>query len=333
MRISVVIPFYNLERYARECLDSVVAAFSRLEPGSAEVKVICVDDGSTDSTPSLLDGFASAATAEHGLVVRVVHKPNGGEGSARNAGLEVATGEWVTFLDGDDVWLPNMLEEALPLLSGHAAADIVNLRFAPFEDGAAVPCAQAASGASAMDLREEIPDCAILGVGVYPTFFRMKSLGGVRFSALPLGADRLYVAQCLSRAETVVMSDAVVHGYRVRAGSMARAATTVLKVNSECDYVAGALAALAESGRGVGRRGAAHLASLWLSDLPARMRRLSSRDARMEAARHWIASWNGSAGRLLFGRRRLVHRVLKMLAGRPAAALELAHAVRALGIV
>lgn len=332
MRISVVIPFYNLERYVRECLDSVVAAFSRLEPGAAEVEAICVDDGSADSTGRLIDEYAadSPRTGGAGLSFRAVHKPNGGEGSARNAGLEVATGEWVTFLDGDDVWLPNMLEEAVPLLSGHAAADIVNLRFAPFDDGAAVPRAQAASGASAMDLREEIPGCAILGVGVYPTFFRMESLGGVRFGALPLGADRLYVAQCLSRAETVVMSDAVVHGYRVRDGSMARLAWNARKVESMCDYALGSLTALAGSGRRVGREGIGYLASIWLSAFPSMLSRVP-RGERRRAWEHWRGTLGSDCLRSC-ARFDRVRRMIRRLAFSMTASVAFARFLRKVGV-
>lgn len=332
MRLTVIIPFYNLARYVNDCLASVRAACLRIEP-EAEVEVICVDDGSTDSTPGLLDAGAILADEIPGFSFRVLHKENGGEGSARNAGLDAATGEWVTFLDGDDVWLPNLLEEAIPLLNGNPAADVINLRFAPFEDGAASPEACAGSAASVIDVRTEVPDEVLLGVGVYPTFFRREMFGGMRFSALPLGADRLYVAHVLAHAKTVVMSDAVVHGYRVRAGSMARATWTVRKVNSQCDYAAGALTALAESGKRIGRGGVSYLASLWLSDVPAHVRRLPLRADRREAARHWIASWGTPAARLLFGRRRFVMGALKRFSGFSSAAVEAAHAFRILGVI
>jgi len=358
VRVSVIIPFYNLAPYVRKCLDSVAAAVralndaSRLQPPTSNlqpvsVEVICVDDGSTDDTGRILDGDAATGSSSNfnsPLQLRIVHKPNGGEGSARNAGLAVATGDWITYLDGDDLWLPNMLTEAVPLLAAQADANIVNLRFVPFEDGAVVSGTKAESprGASrsatggeirVFDTSVSIADKVLLDVGVYPTFFRRSSLGGLRFGALPLGADRLFVAQCLARAKKVVMSDAVVHAYRVRAGSMARATWTSRKVMSQCDYASGALAALSASGKRIGPAGVSYLASLWLSDVPAHARRLRDREERRTGSVHWAASLDSAGGELLRGRQRFVLDLLRRFARHPLVACELAHALRALGAV
>lgn len=330
MRLSVVIPFYNLERYVRACLDSVAAACAHLETAT-EVEVVCIDDGSTDATPRLLD---EAATASSPFAVRVIHKANGGEGSARNAGLDAATGDWITFLDGDDVWLENHLHVARPLLAAHPDADVVALAYAPFDDGALPPCGADAASIEAFDTRTALPDRCLLEVGVFPTFFRRRFLAesGVRFSSLPLGADRLFVAECLARANKVVCSDAVVHGYRVRAGSMARAAWNARKVTSQCDYAVGSLAALAASGKALGRTGRAYLASLWLSDVPNRLARLP-RPARQEAVCHWLGTLASAAlvrGMPRFGcARRLLWRMGRLS---PTVALVLARLLRKGGI-
>jgi glycosyltransferase involved in cell wall biosynthesis len=91
--ISVVVPVYNVEKYLNECVDSILAqTYENLE-------IILVDDGSPDRCPQICDQYAAAHAN-----VRVVHKQNGGLSSARNAGLEVATGEWITFIDSDD-WI------------------------------------------------------------------------------------------------------------------------------------------------------------------------------------------------------------------------------------
>lgn len=284
MNISVVIPFYNLERYVRPCLDSVVAAFRRAGD-DVSLQLVCVDDGSSDSTSVLLDEYAASSAAVPGLSVCVIHQPNGGEGAARNAGVAAATGDWVTFLDGDDVWLPNHLEVAVPLIRRHPAADIVALKYSDFDDGAPPPEPTRAE-AKVIDLAESVPSEVVLEVGVFPTFFRRGFAVQGKFSSLPLGADRLYMAQCFARARAVVKCDAVVHGYRVRAGSMARAVWNARKVESQCDYAFGSLEALAASGRRVGREGAEYLASLWLSDVPNRLARLP-RAERRGAWEHW----------------------------------------------
>ncbi len=321
MKISVVIPFYNLERYVQPCLDSAASA---ARGADAELEVICVDDGSTDGTPAALDGAGAKDPR-----IRVVHKPNGGEGSARNAGVAAATGDWVTFLDGDDVWLPNHLEVAVPLIRRHPEADIVALRYADFDDGAQPPAPTGAEE-KVFDLGESVPSEVVLEVGVFPTFFRRDFVAKESFSSLPLGADRLYMAQCFARARAVVKCDAVVHGYRVRAGSMARAVWNARKVESQCDYAFGSLEALAASGRKVGREGHSYLASLWLSDVPNRLSRLP-RAERRAAWEHWRSTLGSGCVRALprFDR---VRRVLSGCSSSMTLSLAAARLFRKLGV-
>jgi glycosyltransferase involved in cell wall biosynthesis len=101
MRISVIIPAYNAASTLAECLDSVVRQSVR------PFEVILVDDGSTDHTRRV------AAKFEANLVLRIVSQANSGLGKARNAGMDAATGDAYAFLDADDVWLPNKLEQGV----------------------------------------------------------------------------------------------------------------------------------------------------------------------------------------------------------------------------
>jgi CDP-glycerol glycerophosphotransferase len=91
-RVSIVVPVYNVEAYLRECLDSVAAQ------SFADLEVILVDDGSTDASAAIAEEFAARDAR-----FRVVTQPNGGLGNARNNGAAVATGEFLNFLDSDDV--------------------------------------------------------------------------------------------------------------------------------------------------------------------------------------------------------------------------------------
>lgn len=100
--ISVLIPVYNVEKYIRRCLDSVAAqTFTNWE-------CILVDDGSPDASGKICDEYAAKDSR-----FRVIHKENGGVSSARNAGLDVARGEYVTFCDSDDWVEENWLSEQL----------------------------------------------------------------------------------------------------------------------------------------------------------------------------------------------------------------------------
>lgn len=112
-KVSVIIPIYNVESYLRCCLNSILAQTF------TEWELILVDDGSKDTCGSICDEYATKDGR-----IRVIHKPNGGLTSARNAGLAMASGEWVMYLDGDDWIEPEMLE--LLLQKGEdTGADIV----------------------------------------------------------------------------------------------------------------------------------------------------------------------------------------------------------------
>jgi glycosyltransferase involved in cell wall biosynthesis len=98
-RISVVIPLYNGAAYIAEALHSV------LDQTLPPAEIIVVDDGSTDEGPSIVSSLAAA-----GPIV-LLHKPNGGQSSARNFGVAHSNGELIAFLDQDDIWYQNHLEE------------------------------------------------------------------------------------------------------------------------------------------------------------------------------------------------------------------------------
>lgn len=96
--ISVIVPVYNTGKYIKACLESVVGQTFR------DFELILVDDGSADDSPSICDFYAKNDDR-----IKVIHKLNGGVSSARNAGLELAAGEYVTFIDSDDWVAPDYL--------------------------------------------------------------------------------------------------------------------------------------------------------------------------------------------------------------------------------
>ena len=141
MRISVVIPVYNVERYLARCLDSVLAAarqFLSAQDGGA-VEIICVNDGSTDGSAAILDRYEQRARQTDGsrLSLVVIAKPNGGLGSARNAALDVMTGDYVTFVDSDDWILPQALSVFAAVAEASKAALVVSDSFL-LDDGSAI---------------------------------------------------------------------------------------------------------------------------------------------------------------------------------------------------
>lgn len=110
--ISIIVPIYNVERYIHRCIDSILAQTL------SNIEIILVDDGSTDRCGKIADGYLSKDPR-----VLVLHKENGGQCSARNAGLDIARGEYIGFVDSDD-WVDSEMFEGLYQAAKQSNADI-----------------------------------------------------------------------------------------------------------------------------------------------------------------------------------------------------------------
>lgn len=99
--LSIIIPIYNTEKYLSKCLDSIVSQTYK------SLEIICIDDGSTDKSPMIIDDYASKDNR-----VVVIHQKNKGESKARNEGLKIAKGDYITLVDSDD-WLELDMYEQL----------------------------------------------------------------------------------------------------------------------------------------------------------------------------------------------------------------------------
>ncbi len=118
--VSVIVPIYKVEPYLRRCLDSIVnQTYTNLE-------IILVDDGSPDGCPQICDEFATKDNR-----ILVIHKENGGLSDARNAGLDISKGEYIYFLDGDDILPKNGINILLEILL-REKAQIVSSSFKEF---------------------------------------------------------------------------------------------------------------------------------------------------------------------------------------------------------
>lgn len=110
MKLSFIVPIYNVEQYLRKCVDSLLAQ------DYDDYEIILVDDGSTDGSGAICDSYVRLNELENEGVrelgkplIRVIHQKNGGLSAARNAGLKEAKGEYICFVDSDDYWEPNVL--------------------------------------------------------------------------------------------------------------------------------------------------------------------------------------------------------------------------------
>lgn len=212
-KISIIIPVYNAEEYLDRCLKSV------LDQGFASYEVILVDDGSTDSSALICDRYSATDSR-----FRTIHKPNGGVSSARNAGLALAKGEYVMFLDSDDALCPNALDLMTDQLKGE---DLVIGGFVEYIS--AIPhrtevprFAESYSKSQIQDFFEaELRRNCVLLDSPWAKLYKRKSLGELTFCEnLSYAEDKLFVFNFLARCNSIRSVDSPVYQYILRAGSL-----------------------------------------------------------------------------------------------------------------
>ena len=205
-QVSIVIPVRNAARHLRECLDSVLSQTLR------DIEVICVENGSTDASPAILSEYAGMDGR-----IRVVRDDSGnGAGAARNAGLAVANGKWLHFVDADDA-VRREAEETLVGLAEQSGADVVVFGAEEYDDptGLVTPLP--------LDLSVAPRDKAFLRA--YSTcpwnkLFRRAflSAAGIVFQEIPRSNDLAFTVEALCRAERIAVLDQVLYRYRIHGG-------------------------------------------------------------------------------------------------------------------
>ena len=114
-KISVIIPVYNAEKYLSDAIESVI------EQTYDDWEIVAVNDGSTDSSPVILKTYEKRYPTK----IRVIHQSNSGLSAARNVAIAASRGEYVAFLDADDLWLPEKIDEQIRVLSTNTDVGLV----------------------------------------------------------------------------------------------------------------------------------------------------------------------------------------------------------------
>ena len=221
MLFSVIVPIYNIEKYIKRCIDSV------LGQTFTDFELILVDDGSPDKCPEICEEYARADAR-----IKVIHKPNGGLVSARQAGIRVAEGEYIFNLDGDDAVAPDALEQAHQIIS-QTRADMVCFSHRTWTDGVV--------GDVVYELLDEgLYGRAELERQIFPNLLLNKDMQHVlcflwgkairrdlaikhQLNVSPsicLGEDLCCVIPCYLECESVYVSKADVYFYTVRTDSL-----------------------------------------------------------------------------------------------------------------
>jgi glycosyltransferase involved in cell wall biosynthesis len=170
-KVSVIMPVYNVENYLRQCLDSVINQTLR------DIEIICIDDQSTDGSLGILKDYAAIDPR-----IRIITQKNAGAGAARNTGLKVAKGEYLSFLDSDDFFELDMLEKAYHACSTNNL-DFVVFRSDKFDNDSKtyIPLYYSIR-------KDLLPDKKSLTIEIFPRIYSRYLSGGpgINYTAVSL---------------------------------------------------------------------------------------------------------------------------------------------------
>ena len=210
--ISVIVPVYRVEAYLDRCIESIRSQTY------TDLEIILVDDGSPDGSGEICDRFAAIDER-----VKVIHQKNRGPSGARNAGLEIACGEYVCFVDGDDEIDPGMLgrmEHAI----GSDANDLSICGYRRFAGDEILPPTETESRGETFTegaLWEEI--FGRLNNAAWGKLYRRELIGELRFpEGMIHDEDLIFNLNYLTRCKTGVMLNAPYYHYRIRQGSITK---------------------------------------------------------------------------------------------------------------
>ena len=218
VRISIVIPVYNAEGHLDKCLSSIV------RQDMLSYEVILVDDGSTDSSPLICERYSATDPR-----FKTITKPNGGVSSARNAGLNVADGEYVMFVDADDALTPGALSALDAATAGFP--DFVLGGFNVYEEdmffGESVPVRSA--GVMDSFLADTMVRNGALYRGPWGKLYRNSVIRRNRLQfneCLCYAEDKLFIYDFLNHASSATAVNVPVYEYFRRAGTLSGGKTT-----------------------------------------------------------------------------------------------------------
>ncbi|MGP5029609.1 glycosyltransferase family 2 protein [Corynebacterium casei] len=215
--VSVIVPVYNVAEFVDSCLKSLLGQTYK------DIEIVVVDDGSTDNTPEVCSEMSRRDPR-----IRVINQSNRGVSAARNKGVSEARGEYVCFVDGDDIAHPKMVERLVRSLES-AHADVACAGYERFTSHyvpvdlphESASCTFSAQAACSELLYQRIPN------GPWAKLFPRVVLADVPFlESLRLGEDLLMNFDVFSRSAQVVVLEEPLYGYRQREGSTMRTVRT-----------------------------------------------------------------------------------------------------------
>ena len=209
--ISIIVPVYNVEKYLNRCVDSILAqTYDNLE-------IILVDDGSLDESPSICDQYEKLDKR-----IKVIHKENGGLSSARNAGLDIATGRYIGFVDSDDYISPTIYETLYNRIMGENTAIANCMYVRAFDSGEMQPSRVPHSKDECITSISYLEELLLhLGdVSVCTKLFPNDVIGDNRFPIGKCNEDLIFMVQLLDRFQQIKFVGQIGYYYFVREKSI-----------------------------------------------------------------------------------------------------------------
>lgn len=216
--ISVIVPVYKVEPYLHKCVDSILAQTYR------NLEIILVDDGSPDHCGEICDEYAQKDPR-----IKVIHKENGGLSDARNAGMAVMNGAYLSFVDSDDL-LPVDAIETLLKIAAEENADLVIGGHNRFED-VPVESSKAEAFVKRWTPVEAMADMLKNGCASWARLYRRELHQSILFPVGEINEDEAIVLELLERCNCIAVTNAVVYYYRFRPESITTARFSAKKLD------------------------------------------------------------------------------------------------------
>lgn len=216
--ISIIIPVYNVEKYLPECIESV------LKQTYENVEILLIDDGSTDNSGKICDEYAEKDTR-----IKAVHKENGGVSSARNKGLDIAQGEYITFIDADDFVAENYVQVLYKSLKQNNS-DLSFCKYSYFEDNNFKSCEEILPNKIIVNKSsKEFRDFLTRFISYKNNFmgsscrilYRKENVGAIRFNQeIKIAEDLLFVLKMIFNVGSLSFVKESLYFYRVNRQSV-----------------------------------------------------------------------------------------------------------------
>ena len=207
---SIIVPVYKTEEYLEQCVRSILNQTMR------DFELILVDDGSPDRCPEMCDAYANEDSR-----IRVIHKENGGLSDARNAGLQIAKGKYIAFVDSDDLLAPNALEILFDAAKKSKAAIVITERIVSFTVDPAIQKAiftdcRIYNNESAL----EHVMCDTTRWEAWGSLYKQEIFENEVFPAGRLYEDLALIPRLVLKAKEICFIDSIIYYYRLRNGSI-----------------------------------------------------------------------------------------------------------------